>query len=148
MTERSPFPRRLEAQRKGAATYDFLGEMVYRPQRNVAAPDVLRLEFTAPTAHRSSCALVPWHAWRAAEKRQALSCWLHLASICGENTHTDTKINSKIPAFGRYFSASAGVAERPASSMRGSAVRGIRGCGSMGFHFPFIILSCCWNTFI
>ena len=47
-----------------------------------------------------------------------------------------------------YFSASAGVAERPASSMRGSAVRGILGCGSMGFHFPFIILSCCWNTFI
>ena len=81
--------------RKGAATYDFLGEMVYRPQRNVAAPCALLADLTPPPAHRRSCAPVPRHEQRADEKWQALSCWLHLTDLdWGASTHTDTKIHS------------------------------------------------------
>ena len=88
-----------QIQRKGAPTYDFLGEMVYRPQRNVAAPCAHLADLTPPPAHRNPCAPVPRHERRADEKWQALSCWLHLVPSWGANTHTDTKINSKFPAF-------------------------------------------------
>lgn len=81
--------------RKGAPTYDFLGEMVYRPKRNVAAPCAHLADLTPPPAHRNPCAPVPRHERRADEKRQALSCWLHLTGLdWGASTHTDTKIHS------------------------------------------------------